>query len=87
MCNYLNEGCDGGWPLFHGFYGENAYFVKEECAPYAAKTKGDHCSNYESCEPYVKVTDTKYVGKGYGAATEEAIMKEIIHSGAVNGEI
>jgi len=33
-CNYLNEGCGGGWPLFNGDFAENAYFVTEECAPY-----------------------------------------------------
>ena len=34
MCNYMNEGCDGGWPFFHGFLSENGYLVTEECAPY-----------------------------------------------------
>lgn len=33
-CNYMNEGCDGGWPFFHGYLGENGYLVTEECAPY-----------------------------------------------------
>jgi len=33
-CNYMNEGCDGGWPFFHGFLAENGYLVTEECAPY-----------------------------------------------------
>ena len=87
MCNYMNEGCNGGWPLFNGFVGENSYFVTEECAPYLTQTKNDKCSNYKKCEPYGKVTNSKYIGKGYGDATEEYIMKEIIHGGAVNGEI
>jgi len=30
----MNEGCDGGWPYFHGFFSENANMVTEECAPY-----------------------------------------------------
>lgn len=29
MCNYMNEGCDGGWPLFHGYLGEQGYLVTE----------------------------------------------------------
>ena len=39
-CNYLTEGCEGGWPMLHGFFFEQAYLVKESCAPYEAKTKG-----------------------------------------------
>lgn len=45
-CNYLTEGCDGGWSFFHGYLAENGYLVSEKCAPYKAKTKGDKCSNY-----------------------------------------
>ena len=30
----MNEGCHGGWALFHGFFAENGYLVKESCAPY-----------------------------------------------------
>lgn len=45
-CNYINEGCDGGWPFFHGLWAENAALVTDDCAPYQAKTKGDSCSNY-----------------------------------------
>lgn len=55
MCNYLNEGCDGGWSFFHGFLAENGYMVSEKCAPYKAKTKNDHCKNYEHCKPIAKV--------------------------------
>ena len=46
-CNYMNEGCDGGWPHFNVFLAENAHLVAEECAPYKGKTKGDQCGNYE----------------------------------------
>ena len=86
-CNYMNEGCDGGWPFFHGYLGENGHLVSEECAPYLGKTKGDHCSNYQQCEPVAKVTDTYFVGKGYGDSTEKKMMKEIIRNGMVNGEL
>jgi cathepsin C len=54
-CNYMNEGCDGGWPFFHGFFAENGYLVTDDCAPYLAHTKGDSCSNYEKCEPHSKI--------------------------------
>lgn len=33
-CNYMNEGCDGGWSFFHGYLAENGYLVSEKCAPY-----------------------------------------------------
>jgi hypothetical protein len=26
-CNYLNEGCEGGWAMFNGYFSENGYFV------------------------------------------------------------
>lgn len=28
-CNYMNEGCEGGWPLFNGYLAENGYLVSE----------------------------------------------------------
>jgi hypothetical protein len=43
QCNYMNEGCDGGWSFFHGYLAENGYMVSEQCAPYLAKTKGMSC--------------------------------------------
>ena len=45
-CNYMNEGCDGGWAIFHGFFAERAHLIDEQCGPYKARTKGDKCSNY-----------------------------------------
>jgi cathepsin C len=53
-CSYLNEGCDGGWSFFHGYLGENGYFVSEKCAPYKHSTKDDKCGNYEKCQPIAK---------------------------------
>lgn len=29
QCNYMNEGCDGGWAIFHGFFAENAGLLTE----------------------------------------------------------
>ena len=86
-CNYMNEGCDGGWPFFHGFLGENGYLVTEECAPYKGKTKGETCGAYEQCPGHAKIAKTYFVGKGYGDASEAKMMKEIIRNGAVNGEL
>lgn len=63
-CNYLNEGCEGGWAIFNGFYGENAHFVSEKCAPYKEKTKKQHCSNYQHCEPLAKIEKSYYIN-GY----------------------
>jgi len=86
-CNYMNEGCDGGWPFFHGYLAENGYMVTEECAPYKGKTKGDSCSNYAQCEPHSKIANTYFVGKGYGDSSEKKMMKEIMRNGIVNGEL
>lgn len=33
-CNYMTEGCEGGWPHFHAFFAESGHLVSEECAPY-----------------------------------------------------
>ena len=43
QCNYMNEGCDGGWAIFHGFLAEHGHLVTEKCAPYKGKTKGHKC--------------------------------------------
>jgi C1A family cysteine protease len=42
-CNYLNEGCMGGWAIFNGFFAENAGLVEESCAPYKAESSITHC--------------------------------------------
>ena len=55
QCNYMNEGCEGGWPLFNGYLAENGYMVDEKCAPYQARTKNIQCSEYEKCQPVAKV--------------------------------
>ena len=86
-CNYMNEGCDGGWPFFHGYLAEKGHLVTEECAPYKGQTKGDSCSNYSGCEPFAKVKSTYFVGRGYGDTTEKKMMKEILRNGIVNGEL
>lgn len=84
-CNYLNEGCEGGWSPLNGYFNLNSHLVTEECAPYKETTHGETCANYESCEPIAKVDKVKLVGGGWGASSEKAMMKEIIHSGAIEG--
>lgn len=86
-CNYLTEGCDGGWSFFHGYLAENGALVSEKCAPYKAKTKGDRCSDYAKCPPMGKVTRSYFIGDAYGKSSEKKMMKEILRNGIVNGEL
>ena len=86
-CNYLNEGCDGGWSFFHGYLAENGYLVSEQCAPYKAMTKGEHCGKYKDCKPEARVQESYFIGGGYGESSEKKMMKEILRNGIVNGEL
>lgn len=70
QCNYMNEGCDGGWSIFHGFFAENAGLLTEDCAPYTARTKGHSCADYSHCKPYARVMKSYYVN-GYNFAPTE----------------
>lgn len=87
VCNYMNEGCDGGWSFFHGYLGENGYFVSEKCAPYKAKTKGDSCGNYGKCKPIAKIKSSYFIGGAYGESSEKRMMKEMLRNGILNGEL
>ena len=87
QCNYMNEGCDGGWPFFHGFLGENGYLVDEKCAPYLAKTKGESCGAYNKCKPISDIKESYFVGGAYGESSERKMMKEMLRNGIVNGEL
>ena len=87
MCNYMNEGCDGGWSFFHGFLAENGYLVSEKCAPYIAKTKEDTCAHYADCMPVAKVKESYFIGGAYGESSEKKMMREILRNGIVNGEL
>lgn len=86
QCNYMNEGCDGGWSIFHGFFAENAGLLTEECAPYTARTKGHSCSDYSHCKPYAKVTKSYYVNGYNYPPTEMQIRKEMLMHGPVTTE-
>ena len=86
QCNYMNEGCDGGWSIFHGFFAENAGLVTEKCAPYTARTKGHKCSDYKDCKPYARVTKSYYVNGYNFSPTEMQIRKEMLMYGPVTTE-
>ena len=85
-CNYLNEGCEGGWPHYNALFAENAHVVQEACAPYEGTTKNNKCSKYEKCGKEARVLRTYDVGGGYGKTSEKAMMKEILRNGALNTE-
>mmetsp|Transcript_10636 Transcript_10636/g.17872 ORF Transcript_10636/g.17872 Transcript_10636/m.17872 type:complete len:122 (-) Transcript_10636:316-681(-) len=85
-CNYLTEGCEGGWPHFHAYFAENGYLVSEECAPYQASTVGVKCSQYQQCKPEAKVSKSYDLGGAYGQSSEKRMMKEILRNGALNTE-
>ena len=87
QCNYMNEGCDGGWSFFHGFLAENGHMVSEQCAPYKAETKGHTCTEYTNCTAEAKVLDSYFIGGGYGQSSEKKMMKELLRNGMVNGEL
>ena len=67
-CNFLVEGCDGGWPHLNAFFMEHAYMVSEQCAPY--QQTNDKCANYKKCQPKAKILRTEFVGNGFGEVSE-----------------
>jgi len=83
QCNFLTEGCHGGWGLLYGFFLESYWTVSEQSARYEAKTTEDGCKKYENLPKVASVEETYYVGGGYGMMTEELLMKEIRARGPV----
>lgn len=69
-CNFMNEGCAGGWPEFNGWFYEGGHLVSEDCAPYYGKTVGNMCQQYKSCAAKAKIKKSYHVGKGYGRVSE-----------------
>lgn len=82
-CNYLNEGCEGGWAILNGFFGESAHFVSENCAPYEASTKGNECSKYKKCKPLAKIEKSYYLANYNYKPTVSMIQKEMLLNGPV----
>jgi C1A family cysteine protease len=56
-CNYLNEGCRGGWSLLHGYFAESVGLVEESCAQYMGEAK--NCPEVANCPIVARVN------KGY----------------------
>lgn len=65
-CNYMTEGCEGGWPHFHAYFAEQGHLVEEKCAPYQSSTVGKKCSDFKDCAPVAKVAKSYDVGGAYG---------------------
>ena len=62
-CNYMTEGCEGGWAVFNGFLAENMHLVTESCAPYLGKkmlagSQVKSCNNHASCPGVARVKQT-----------------------------
>jgi len=83
QCNFLTEGCHGGWGLLAGMFLESYYTVEDNRAPYKAATTEHTCSQFANLEPAASVESTYYVGGAYGEMTEEKLMKEIRARGPV----
>jgi len=79
----MNEGCNGGWALFHGIFAENANLISEKCAPYQATTAKWSCGDFKHCKPIAKVNKSYYVGGYNFKPTVEMIQKEIMMKGPI----
>ena len=82
-CDFLNEGCHGGWGFIDGIFLKHYYTTTEECAPYLGDRHQDGCSAYQHCPEVAKVSDAYYVGGHYGNMNEEIIIKELRSKGPV----
>lgn len=76
-CNFLSEGCSGGWGVLNGYFAEVGGVMPESCAPYEG---GDgKCSSYAGCEPAARVVKTEH----RMPSGEDEIKREILMNGAV----
>lgn len=66
QCNFLTEGCHGGWGYLGGMFLNSYYTVNENDARYKGKTGDNQCSEYEKAPKAAKVDEVYYVGGGYG---------------------
>ena len=78
-CNYLTEGCNGGWAILNSFLNENGGLVSEQCAPYQAKTKDVPCSSFSTCPVIAKSSNSSILSH----PSETRIQQEILRNGAV----
>lgn len=58
-CNYMTEGCHGGWSIFNGYFAENNGLVEEACAPYENAENG--CSKYKNCKEKARVSRSYFL--------------------------
>ena len=86
QCNYMNEGCDGGWAIFHGFMAEKGHLVREDCAPYKEKTKGNTCAAFAKCPGYAKVDKSYYVNGYNSQPSILQIQKDMLMYGPLTTE-
>ena len=86
-CNYMNEGCDGGWPLLNGFFAEDFSIPTETCSAYKAFTFGNKCSDHQDCPGVVKIEKSGYIGGVYGSSTELLMMKELRARGPIVSDL
>jgi C1A family cysteine protease len=78
-CNYMTEGCEGGWAALNGFFAENSNLVGEACAPYQFTTKNWSCMNYAECPGVARVKRTYKLQN----PTEQSIQRELLRNGMV----
>ena len=79
QCNYLTEGCSGGWAIMDGYLAETGGVVAEDCAPYLAQTRGKKCSDYSNCPTIAKVKKSYKLQE----TDKKSIQKEILKHGMV----
>ena len=79
-CNYMTEGCKGGWGVMNGFFAENVPLVTEKCAPYVGQEA--QCKPFQlndQCKEVARVSRTYNV-----PSNEKSIQKEILKNGMVD---
>ena len=84
----MNEGCEGGWSMFNGYFAERGHLISESCGPYRSGTNGDSCKHYKSCQPVAKIENSRFldVSSNQQKISSTSIMKEILLKGPVVGE-
>lgn len=83
-CNFINEGCHGGWGYFDGLFLEQYGAVAESCAAYEGSINPEGCGKWAKCPKVAGVKDTYYVGnRHYGGMSEQDMLKEVRARGPI----
>ena len=84
-CNFMNEGCHGGWGFFDGLFVEQFGAVADQCARYEGSASPEGCGRWSGCDPVAGVKDTYYVGakRAYGQMSEQDMIKEVRARGPI----